>query len=180
MKFDPEKICYIYQEAETIPAGRIILKGASPPCNFDEVSISMPTTPTGPADPLTPGVAENSAAATAETVVGTAKAKFYCQSMSRSVAHVETSTGMNIPLGHVRNPALDRLRDARFDSFKTWSGRLERQLSHLRGKHVEQAPEQIPHESEENEALPVDRYFDALEGPELDTLRVRNQLRLTC
>ena len=168
----------MYQELETIPAGHTIWNGVSLPCNSDEVpsvSISMPATPSRHA-PLTPEVADDPAAATAETVVDPTKAKFYCLSMSRSVAHIETSPGMSNPLGHIKNPALDRLRDARFDSFKTWSGKLERQLSHLRGKYVEQVPEQVPHETEENEALPVDRYFDALEGPELDTLRVRNQL----
>lgn len=68
-------------------------------------------------------------------------------------------------------------RDKRFDSFKTWSGRLERQLSNLRGK-----PQDPDHGEGEGsgdhgepymEAVPaVDRYFDALEGPELETLRV--------
>lgn len=167
-------------ELEAITAGHMIWNGASPPCNSDEVpsvSISMPATPSRHAS-LTPEVADDPAAATAETFVDATKAKFYCPSMSRSVAHIETSSGMSIPLGHIRNPALDRLRDARFDSFKTWSGKLERQLSHLRGKHVEQMPEQVPHETEENEALPVDRYFDALEGPELDTLRPSEELML--
>lgn len=146
---------------------------------FPSVSISMPTTPTGHA-PLTPTTpTDNSTASSAhENVVG----KFYCQSMSRSVAHIETSNGMNnnnIPL---RNPTLSRLRDNRFDSFKTWSGKLERQLSHLRGKPVEEGPQEQkhPHGTHEDtdQALPVDRYFAALEGPELDTLRPSEELML--
>ncbi|XP_008792391.1 S-type anion channel SLAH3-like isoform X1 [Phoenix dactylifera] len=63
-------------------------------------------------------------------------------------------------------------RDKRFDSFKTWSGRLERQLSNLRGKPQEPDVEANESDIMEIEAVPaVERYFDALEGPELDTLR---------
>ena len=65
-----------------------------------------------------------------------------------------------------------KLKDKRFDSFKTWSGKLERQLSNLRGKPRESEPEEDSVRNSENEALPVHRYFDALEGPELETLRV--------
>ncbi|KAF3324490.1 S-type anion channel SLAH2-like protein [Carex littledalei] len=67
----------------------------------------------------------------------------------------------------------ETVRDSRFDPFKTWSGKLERQISNLRGMPTEEedleAGETKRHESEE--APGVDRYFDALEGPELDTLR---------
>ncbi|GLT35856.1 hypothetical protein SLA2020_102720 [Shorea laevis] len=61
-----------------------------------------------------------------------------------------------------------RLNDMRFDSFKTWSRKLEKQISNLRDK-----PQNV-----ENEALPVDRYFDALEGPELETLRPSEEIVL--
>lgn len=64
-------------------------------------------------------------------------------------------------------------RDSRFDSYKTWSGKLERQISNLRGKNVEGQQESNSRPSAEIENIPVDRYFAALEGPELDTLRVR-------
>ena len=71
------------------------------------------------------------------------------------------------------------LKDTRFDSFKTWSGKLEKQLSHLRGKPWETGPDATSPRKVEVETLPVDRYFDALEGPELDTVRVRiSNLRL--
>ncbi|KAL1531960.1 S-type anion channel SLAH3-like [Salvia divinorum] len=63
-----------------------------------------------------------------------------------------------------RNPVYDR----RFDSFKTWSGKLDRQLSNLREQPRPQ----------EFENLPVHRYFDALEGPELDTLRASEEIIL--
>lgn len=70
--------------------------------------------------------------------------------------------------------SIRRLKDKRFDSFKTWSGKLERQITILRGKP---APE-VESEGESGQSremernLPVDRYFDALEGPELETLKV--------
>lgn len=71
-----------------------------------------------------------------------------------------------------RNPRINKLRDGRYNSFKTWSGKLERQLSHLRGKPRRSESEgEIPQKTEVK-SLHVDRYFDALEGPELDTLRV--------
>jgi hypothetical protein len=70
-------------------------------------------------------------------------------------------------------------RDRRYDSFKTWSGKLERQLTHLAG-----AGPEVPEEEEDGcdgdaisshhtKSMPqVDRFFAALEGPELDKLRV--------
>ncbi|KAL1531961.1 S-type anion channel SLAH3-like [Salvia divinorum] len=69
-----------------------------------------------------------------------------------------------------RNPVYDR----RFDSFKTWSGKLDRQLSNLRGVPTQ---EEQPR-PQEFENLPVHRYFDALEGPELDTLRAYEEIIL--
>lgn len=70
----------------------------------------------------------------------------------------------------IRTPRMDKLKDARYNSFKTWSGKLERQISTLQGKPPGEPPVNTPR----RENLPVDRYFDALEGPELETLRVRN------
>ncbi|KAJ1264286.1 hypothetical protein BS78_09G251700 [Paspalum vaginatum] len=72
----------------------------------------------------------------------------------------------------------DSTRDRRFDHFKTFSGRLERQLSNLRGVAV--APEivepaeqlgGVADDEEDAEVPTADRYFAALEGPELETLR---------
>lgn len=56
-----------------------------------------------------------------------------------------------------RASAMNPVYDKRFDSFKTWSGQL---------------PNLSESEQIELEILPVHRYLDALEGPELDTLRV--------
>ncbi|XP_047044930.1 S-type anion channel SLAH2-like [Lolium rigidum] len=78
-----------------------------------------------------------------------------------------------------------RERDRRFDHFKTFSGRLERQLSALRGQPQEPLPDAVDIErghgaaskiseedTDEEEDVPsADRYFAALEGPELETLR---------
>uniref|UniRef100_J3KXW2 Uncharacterized protein n=1 Tax=Oryza brachyantha TaxID=4533 RepID=J3KXW2_ORYBR len=94
-------------------------------------------------------------------------------------------------------------RDTSYDSFKTLSGKLERQITtHLRG--VRQQPEQRDEEEEEPEendaatgaaaaakettaasaatsrrpysSMPrVQRFFAALEGPELDKLRVHHE-----
>ncbi|KAL8129324.1 hypothetical protein V2J09_018479 [Rumex salicifolius] len=66
-------------------------------------------------------------------------------------------------------------RDTRFDPFKTLSGRLKRQFSMLRGIPVELEVEIQSSRLSENDSLPVDRYFDALEGPEFDTLRPQEQ-----
>ena len=67
-------------------------------------------------------------------------------------------------------------RDKRFDPFKTFSGRLERQLSNLRGRPQEPtdgtSPDSKISEEETDQVPAADRYFEALEGPELDTLRV--------
>ncbi|WOK99365.1 hypothetical protein Cni_G08077 [Canna indica] len=72
-------------------------------------------------------------------------------------------------------------RDKRFDSFKTMSGRLERQLSTLRGRRNQhhQRDDSEPNNDSRlifhdvEAARPaVHRYFDALQGPELDTLRI--------
>jgi len=69
--------------------------------------------------------------------------------------------------------------DKRFDSFKTWSGKLERQISNLRGIPQESDVEADSSEIAKTEHVPeVRRYFDALQGPELDTLRVRDLLPL--
>ncbi|CAD6332693.1 unnamed protein product [Miscanthus lutarioriparius] len=72
-------------------------------------------------------------------------------------------------------------RDRRFDHFKTFSGRLERQLSNLRGVALDIEPaadsssNKIISEEEtdddDGEVPTAYRYFAALEGAELETLR---------
>ncbi|KAL0400658.1 UNVERIFIED_CONTAM: S-type anion channel SLAH3 [Sesamum latifolium] len=109
----------------------------------------------------------------------TKQAKFYSQPMPKGCAlneNITSGTSSELP---VRNPRIDKLKDKRFDSFKTWSGRLERQLSNLRGKHHEESEQEPqPQHRTELQNLPVDRYFDALEGPELDTLRASEEILL--
>ena len=95
--------------------------------------------------------------------------KFYSQPIQiRPTTEQETSS-KNTP----QNPNMRKPVDRRFDSFKTWSGKLERQISHIRGKQPREAgPEDLVLHNSDVETLTVDRYYDALEGPELDTLRV--------
>ncbi|KAL9409788.1 hypothetical protein AB3S75_048082 [Citrus x aurantiifolia] len=78
------------------------------------------------------------------------------------------------------HPSLSGFKDKRFDSFKTFSGRLERQLTNLRGKTRESGPENSASrkKTETETNVPVDRYFDALQGPELDTLRPSEEMVL--
>lgn len=59
--------------------------------------------------------------------------------------------------------------DKRYDLFRTMSGKLERQISNLRGKPVESS---LHEDKEITESLTADRFFDALQGPELETLKV--------
>ncbi|CAN6206056.1 unnamed protein product [Urochloa humidicola] len=76
-------------------------------------------------------------------------------------------------------------RDRRYDSFKTFSGKLERQLTHLAGAG---AAEVAPGEDDDGDgsiaasrctSMPkVDRFFAALEGPELDKLKSSEELVL--
>ena len=72
-----------------------------------------------------------------------------------------------------QNPAMDKLKDHRYTSFKTWSGKLERQFTRKPAAIEPETPNRPKENINTNEAMPVDRYYDALEGPELETLRVR-------
>ncbi|KAI8032333.1 S-type anion channel SLAH3 [Camellia lanceoleosa] len=118
----------------------------------------------------------------ATSTAGSKQANFYSQPMPAGFAFDEAvATGKfpNCPeLLPPKNPRIDRLNDKRFDSFKTWSGKLEKQFSHLRGKPHETGTEENTVQNVEMETLPVDRYFDALEGPELDTLRASEEILL--
>lgn len=152
----------------------------------DKVSISMPPTPSGQHSLNPKRVFFNDHAqqipnaSPSETINTTSQTKFYSQPMPKgTVPYLMVANGINPPPQpnpQARNPEVDWLRDSRFDSFKTWSGKLERQLSQIRGKPVQPRPENRP--NAEPEILPVDRYFDALEGPELDTLRPSEELML--
>ncbi|KAI5006080.1 hypothetical protein ZWY2020_033323 [Hordeum vulgare] len=77
-------------------------------------------------------------------------------------------------------------RDTSYDSFKTWSGKLEKQLTtHLRVVRQPQPQEAEPEEDDGAAtsgrpcSMPrVQRFFAALEGPELDKLRSSEELVL--
>lgn len=108
---------------------------------------------------------------------GNKKTRFHSQPIRSAPALDEAAAAGKSPNLPPRNPAVDRLKDKRYDTFKTWSGRLERQISNLRGKPREDDQENsVP--NVEIESIPVDRYFDALEGPELDTLRPSEEILL--
>lgn len=98
--------------------------------------------------------------------------KSYSQPMPKGYVQPEASHGVQIS----NHPGIKAFRDKRFDSFKTWSGTLERQLSILRGKSPRQTEEEDNNFRNTDRPVPVDRYFDALEGPELETLRVCGNL----
>ncbi|CAI9092337.1 OLC1v1027540C1 [Oldenlandia corymbosa var. corymbosa] len=147
------------------------------------VSISMPPSPKGNAkkvlfsdnsEVMNGNGAQNPTASS--NVAGSDQpkgVKFHSQPMPTG----RIPGGAEIP--PPRNPAIQRLKDNRFDSFKTWSGKLERQISNIRGRRQE--PEQqdsVPAQNLEVETLPASRYFDALQGPELDTLRPSEQILL--
>ncbi|CAN1751372.1 S-type anion channel SLAH3 [Linum perenne] len=174
------------------------------------ISISMPSSPVGESSKNTKKVLFDE---TPDKILGPAgnpqtvsngpaaqAVKFHSQPMPKGVGaaehgiHVNSFTHHN---HHHHHPAIRKLKDKRYDSFKTWSGKLERQISNLRGKPVEEEDEssspddsvggtttgkKADHNNNNNsnnkDALPVDRYFDALEGPELETLRPSEQLVL--
>ncbi|KAE9592543.1 hypothetical protein Lal_00028566 [Lupinus albus] len=98
--------------------------------------------------------------------------KCYSQPMPKDFVLPKAPNGRS----YSNHPGIKAFRDKRFDSFKTWSGGLERQLSILRGK----SPRHPSHDQcssfrNNDKNVSVDRYFDALEGPELETLRASEE-----
>ncbi|CAH8318036.1 unnamed protein product [Eruca vesicaria subsp. sativa] len=65
--------------------------------------------------------------------------------------------------------------DKRYDLFRTMSGKLERQISNLRGKPIDSS---LQEDEEITESLTADRFFDALQGPELETLKEKEKIVL--
>ncbi|XP_031249089.1 S-type anion channel SLAH3-like [Pistacia vera] len=150
----------------------------------DSVSISMPSSPFRSDEFQTPkSVAFNLSEKESSTMISDSTAggiPMHAKSHSQPIpkGFVVERTVENINFIHHPSRA-SRFRDRRFDSFKTWSGKLERQLTNLRGgRPQEVGPEEETKKSEMETNLPVDRYFDALEGPELDTLRASEQILL--
>ncbi|KAD2392914.1 hypothetical protein E3N88_39891 [Mikania micrantha] len=137
------------------------------------ISISMPPSPTEASLQNTKRVAfrddvESVGKNEPPTISAT---KFYSQPIPTGVGFADAGKFPNRP---VKNPRIEKLKDERYNSFKTWSGKLERQISTFRGKPSTEPPVLTPR----TENLPVDRYFDALEGPELETLRASEEIIL--
>ncbi|XP_009144103.1 S-type anion channel SLAH2 isoform X1 [Brassica rapa] len=66
--------------------------------------------------------------------------------------------------------------DKRYDLFRTMSGKLERQISNLRGKPIDSSLQE--EDKEITESLTADRFFEALQGPELETLKEKEKIVL--
>lgn len=101
---------------------------------------------------------------------------FHSQPMPKGSALSDAVAVGKSPDRPFKNPMGKTLADKRYNSFKTFSGKFERQKSHLRGR-VNETETDIP-QTTEMENVPVHRYFDALEGPELDTLRPSEEILL--
>ena len=102
-------------------------------------------------------------------------AMFHSQPIPRGSTYEDAMRNMNVNANaNAAHHPSRRLKDKRYDSFKTWSGKLERQLTLLRGKSPRQtsSDETEVHRPGIENNISVDRYFAALEGPELETLRV--------
>ncbi|KAF8733568.1 hypothetical protein HU200_014873 [Digitaria exilis] len=121
---------------------------------------------------------------------------------SQPIPAAPPATGVNAGghLGHGVDPSRSaphaarskaQRRDKSYDSFKTWSGKLEKQItSHLLGGRPAQQQQEEEEPEEEDDAaamttrrnsasMPqVQRFFAALEGPELDRLRSSEELIL--
>ncbi|XP_038708811.1 S-type anion channel SLAH2-like [Tripterygium wilfordii] len=142
------------------------------------VSISMPSSPIQDHEKSTKRVlfGDGIPVSTAESGVQPKKVKFHSQPMPRGSGGPEPVDIRGFP----QHPGIKKFRDKRFDSFKTWSGKLERQISNIRGKprEPEPEPERGNVQKAETESIPVARYFDALQGPELETLRPSEQIVL--
>ncbi|CAN6328882.1 unnamed protein product [Urochloa humidicola] len=89
--------------------------------------------------------------------------------------------------GRARGRATPMNWDRRYDSFKTWSGKLERQITHLAGgpdgfedEGGEDASDVISgsHRTSATSVPEVERFYAALEGPELDQLKPSEDLVL--
>ncbi|XP_038985046.1 S-type anion channel SLAH3-like isoform X2 [Phoenix dactylifera] len=154
-----------------------------PPHHSHSVSISMPTSPSGVNQPgssaanLKPNLVINSPVVNLQVPK---QAKFHSQPMAAGTFQAKGTPerkGLNLSGSQQRVPRSSRLKDHSYNSFKTWSGALERQISTFRRKPPE--PQEVNGSKSQPEPVPApDRYFDALEGPELETLRASEVLVL--
>ncbi|KAK9914364.1 hypothetical protein M0R45_038147 [Rubus argutus] len=149
------------------------------------VSISMTPSPIkgilfNPESIFNNGILDSSSAATSSSILPEA-AQFHSHALPKSSAFEDQA----IQIGHFPyQPSIESSKDKRFDNFKTWSGKLERQISLvslLKGKaqrKSDQLENAFVQTTDQVDPLPADRYFDALEGPELDTLKASEEILL--
>lgn len=105
------------------------------------------------------------------------KPKHFSQPMPKTGSYTQTNAGGQFAY----HQSIKTFKDKRFDSFKTWSGKLERQITILRGRppqEEDETEEETMPKREVERNLPVERYFDALQGPELDTLKASEEMVL--
>ncbi|KAE8672351.1 SLAC1, putative isoform 2 [Hibiscus syriacus] len=147
------------------------------------VSISMPSSSTGASSACTNNILnveedgkgfKDSSPGEALSKAKPKGVKFLSQPMPKGSVFGEAAN-----ITHTnRHPNIKKLKEKRFNSFKTCSGKLERQLTNLRRRRLGSESEDDTARNTKHEALPVDRYFDALEGPELETLRASEEIVL--
>jgi len=81
-----------------------------------------------------------------------------------------------MPSGTVISDGGNRRKDENYAYFKTRSGKLEHHLSRLLSIPRERHDEVLDSEEPEIEYLPARRFFDALQGPELEIIRDSEEL----
>ncbi|CAN8326188.1 unnamed protein product [Cochlearia groenlandica] len=96
-----------------------------------------------------------------EKRIGARKMTFHSKSMPRGSMFLDQEASRNS-------------QDKRYDLFRTMSGKLERQISNLRGIPIDSTLQNC----EIAESLTADRFFDALRGPELETLKEKEEIVL--
>jgi len=124
-----------------------------------------------PLDTITDGIPISSSQSGTASSSHPQPSKCYSQPMleSHDHKHQEAENGDETN----NHPEIKAFKDKRFDSFKTWSGSLNRKLLILRRKRQRETPQDGNNISRSTDRpLPIHRYYDALEGPELETLRV--------
>lgn len=163
-----------------------VSEGISPERQHDEplvinhekkYSISMPLASEEvqlqPLDTITGGIPISSSQSGTASSIHPQPSKCYSQPMPKGQVPGQVPQEKDNGDKINNHPGIKAFKDKRFDSFKTWSGRFERQLSYLRGKPPKENAQDGNNTARSTDRpLPVDRYFDALEGPELETLRV--------
>ncbi|KAG0491856.1 hypothetical protein HPP92_005254 [Vanilla planifolia] len=77
-----------------------------------------------------------------------------------------------------KTPSSRMVRSKCYDSFRTGSGRFETQVSNIYGKTQEIVESKDDVQVDESETPSAERYFDALEGPELESLKKSESLIL--